>query len=81
MIFLIVYFIIGFIIGLIQFDKDCKKYKEKYSNLTWQSYCNMQEPYIALSAIIIMWPVILIIYLIYCICIIPINWIKKHNGI
>ena len=87
MIFLkiLVYFIIGFVIGLFTYDYHCKDFNKKNENrqfkLTWDEYAIVEGPGLCMAFAIVLWPILLLVAICYYIFQYLIDCIKKHNGI
>lgn len=83
MVFLIVliYFIIGFIGGLIIYDYHCKDYKKNYKSLTWEYYSSKESIGFIMGFILILWPIVLLIVFCHFIFNYPLSRIRKRNGI
>ena len=82
---ILVYFIIGFIVGLFIYDYHCKDFnkinKNRQVKLTWDEYANKKDPGFSMSFAIILWPMFAIVAICYYAFQYPIDCIKKHNGI
>ena len=80
---LLVYFIIGFIVGLFIYDQYCKDFnkKNKQFKLTWEEYSNKENPGFCMGLAMILWPILLLIIVCYYMFQYPIDCIKKNNGI
>lgn len=87
MVFLIIliYFIIGFVVGLCIYDYYCKDFnkinKNRQYKLTWEEYSRKQGLGICMAFTIVIWPVFVIITICYYMFQYPINCIKERNGI
>ena len=81
----ILYFIIGLIIGLCCYTYECYKYKKKYKNkswkLTWDEYDNKEGVTLNLIICIFLWPLCIIVVLAYLIFVYPTVYIRKYFGI
>lgn len=82
---IVLYFIIGFIIGLCNYTYECYRYKKKYENkswrLTWKEYDDKEDVTIILIICIFLWPVAIIVVLAYLIFVYPTVYIRKYFGI
>lgn len=69
MIWLILHFLIGIILGFIYYAWECYKYKKKYENnpwkLTWDEYSTKEEVGVGCVIAVILWPVCTISILLY----------------
>ena len=85
MIWIILYFLIGPILGFIYYAWKCYKYKNKYKNkswkLTWDEYDNKENVTITLVICIFLWPVLTLTVLAYLIFVCPTVYIRKYFGI
>lgn len=85
MIWIILYFLIGLIIGFCYYIYKCYKYKKKYENkswkLTWDEYDNEEGVTFVLFICIFLWPLYTLDVLIYLIFICPTKCIRKYFGI
>ena len=82
---ILIYFIIGFVIGLFIYDYYCKDFnktnKSSPLKLTWEEYASKKEPGTCLIFSLILWPILLLVAICYYTFQYPINCIKKRNGI
>ena len=82
---IILYFIIGLIIGLCYYTYECYKYKKKYENkswkLTWSEYDNEEGVTLNLIICIFLWPLVIMVALAYLIFVYPTVYIRKYFGI
>lgn len=82
---IVLYFIIGLIIGLCDYTYECYRYKKKYENkswrLTWKEYDDKEDVTIILIICILLWPVAIIAVLAYLIFVYPTVYIRKYFGI
>ena len=82
---LLVYFIIGFVVGLFVYDYHCKDFnkinKNRQFKLTWEEYSNKEGPGFGMALAIVLWPVFVVIAICYYTFQYPIDYIKKRNGI
>ena len=69
MISIILYFLIGLIIGFCYYIYECYKYKKKYENkswkLTWDEYDSKEGVTFSLYVCVFLWPFCIIYVLIY----------------
>lgn len=81
----ILYFIIGLIIGLCDYAYECYRYKKKYENkswkLTWSEYDDKEGVTLTLIICIFLWPLVIIAVLAYLIFVYPTVYIRKYFGI
>ena len=85
MIWIILYFIIGPILGFIYYAWECYRYKKKYENnpwkLTWDEYSTKEEIGIGCAITVILWPACVLSVLL-CIAVSIIGkYIRKYFGI
>ena len=82
---IVLYFIIGLIIGFCCYTYECYKYKKKYKNkswkLTWDEYDNKEGVTLNLIICIFLWPLCIIVVLAYLIFVYPTIYIRKYFGI
>ena len=85
MIWMILHFLIGSILGFIYYAWECYKYKKKYENnpwkLTWDEYSIKEEVGVGCTIIVILWPVCILLVLLYTICSTLSKYIRKYFGI
>ena len=85
MIWIILYFLIGVILGFIYYAWECYRYKKKYKNkswkLTWDEYDNKEDVTIILVVCIFLWPALTLTVLAYLIFVYPTVYIRKYFGI
>lgn len=83
--YILTYFIIGFVAGLFIYDYHCKDFNKKNKTyqvkLTWEEYARREGPGLSMAIAIVLWPVLAIISACYFIFQYPIDYIKKRNGI
>lgn len=83
--YILTYFIIGFIVGLYIYDYHCKDFNKKNKTyqckLTWEEYSNKEGPGACMGFAIVIWPFFLVVAICYYIFQYPIEYIKKRNGI
>ena len=81
----LVYFIIGFIVGLFIYDYHCKDFnkinKNRQYKLTWEEYSRQECPGGIMGCAIVFWPILLLIVICYYIFQYPVDRIKERNGI
>ena len=82
---ILIYFIIGLIVGLFVYDYYCKDFNKKNKNrqlkLTWSEYAHYENPGFSMGLGMIVWPVLLLIAICYYTFKYPTDCIKKYNGI
>lgn len=82
---IVLYFIIGLIIGFCHYTYECHRYKKKYINksykLTWDEYDNKEGVTFTLVVCIFLWPLVTIAALAYLIFVYPTVYIRKYFGI
>lgn len=82
---IILYFIIGLIIGLCCYTYECYRYKKKYENkswrLTWDEYDDKEGVTLILVTCIFLWPLVILAVLAYLIFVYPTVYIRKYFGI
>lgn len=85
MIWIILYFLIGIILGFTYYAWECYKYKKKYENsswkLTWDEYSIEEEVGVFCVIAIILWPVCILSVLLYIACSTLGKYIRKYFGI
>lgn len=85
MIWIILYFLIGIILGFIYYIWKCHKYKKRYENkswkLTWDEYDNKEGVTFTLYVCIFLWPILTLDVLTYLIFVYPTVYIRKYFGI
>lgn len=83
--YILTYFIIGFVVSLFVYNYYCKDFNKKNKNrqfkITWKEYAHRENPGFSMAVAIILWPVLLLITICYYMFQYPINCIKKNNGI
>ncbi len=82
---ILIYFIIGFVVGLFIYDYYCKDFNKINRNrqykLTWEEYSDKEGPGACMGFAIVIWPFFLVVAICYYIFQYPIDYIKKRNGI
>ena len=82
---IVLYIIIGLIIGFCRYTYDCYRYKKKYENkswkLTWNEYDDKEGVTLTLIICIFLWPLVILIVLVYLIFVYPTVYIRKYFGI
>lgn len=82
---IVLYFIIGLIIGFCCYTYACYEYKKKYENkswkLTWDEYDDKEGVTLNLIICIFLWPLAIIVVLAYLIFVYPTVYIRKYFGI
>lgn len=82
---IVLYFIIGLIIGFCYYTYECYRYKKKYKNtswkLTWDEYDDKEGVTFTLVVCICLWPLVTIAVLAYLIFVYPTVYIRKYFGI
>jgi hypothetical protein len=82
---IILYIIIGLIIGLCYYVYKCHKYKKKYKTKslkpTWDEYDDNEGISITLVICIFTWPLAILAVLTYFIFVYPTVYIRKYFGI
>ena len=82
---IVLYFIIGLIIGFGYYIYECHRYKKKYENtswkLTWDEYDDKERVTFTLVVCIALWPLVTIAVLAYLIFVYPTVYIRKYFGI
>lgn len=82
---IVLYFIIGIILGFIYYAWECYKYKKKYENtswkLTWDEYSTKEEVGVGCVITVILWPVGILSVLLYITISILGKYIRKCFGI
>lgn len=82
---IVLYFIIGIILGFIYYAWECYKYKKKYENtswkLTWDEYSIKEEVGVGCVIAVILWPVGILSVLLYITISILGKYIRKYFGI
>lgn len=85
MIWMILYFLIGSILGLTYYAWECHKYKKKYENsswkLTWEEYSIKEEVGLGCAIIVISWPACILVVSLYTACSTLGKYIRKYFGI
>lgn len=85
MVWLILHFLIGIILGFIYYAWECYKYKKKYENkswnLTWDEYSNKEEVVIGCVMTIFFWPVCIFLMSLYTAFSTIGKYIRKYFGI
>lgn len=85
MIWIILYFIVGAILGFIYYAWECYRYKKKYENkswkLTWDEYSIKEEVGVGCVVIVILWPACIITALLYITFSTLGKYIRKYFGI
>ena len=85
MIWIILYFIIGPILGFIYYAWECYRYKKKYENkpwkLTWDEYSTKEEVGVGCVVIVILWPACILTVLLYITFSTLGKYIRKYFGI
>lgn len=85
MIWLILYSLMGIILGFIYYAWECYKYKKKYENkswkLTWDEYSIKEEIGIGCAIIVILWPACILVVSLYTACSTLGKYIRKYFGI
>ena len=81
----LIYFIIGFVVGLFVYDYYCRDFNKKNKNrqfkLTWSEYARNENPGFSMAIAMCLWPILLLIAVCYYMFQYPINCIKKRYGI
>lgn len=82
---IVLYFIIGSIIGFCDYAYECHRYKKKYESkswkLTWSEYDDKEGVTLTLIICIFLWPLVIITVLAYLIFVYPTVYIRKYFGI
>lgn len=81
MIWILTYFIIGFVVALIAYDYHCKDCKKNYPNFTWEQYSKYENPILASWICAMFWPGVIICTIVCYISEIPFKYIRKRNGL
>ena len=85
MIWMILYFLIGSILGAIYYARECYKYRKKYENnswkLTWEEYSTKEEVGIGCVITVTLWPICALSVLLYITCLTLGKYIRKYFGI
>lgn len=85
MIGLILYFVIGAILGFSYYAWECYKYKKKYEDmswkLTWDEYSTKEEVGMGCIFALFLWPFCILAMLLWLSCTIPAKYIRKYFGI
>ena len=85
MIWMILYFLIGIILGFIYYAWECYEYKKKYENnpwkLTWDEYSTKEEVSVCCVVAVILWPVCILSVIIICSFSTLSEYIRKYFGI
>lgn len=85
MIWIILYFLTGTILGFIYYAWECYKYKKKYENkswkLTWDEYSIKEEVGVGCVITVILWPACIISVLLYTAFSTLGKYIRKYFGI
>lgn len=77
MIGLILYFLIGYIVGLAFYAYSCRDYKKHNQYLTWDQYNDKYGITFALFIVILAWPIVVIML----VAVFPAEYIRKYFGI
>lgn len=80
MIGLILYFLIGYGLGLAYYAYECKRFKQK-GYWCWETYNDKEGVTFMFFLFVLVWPLLLICLLLYLIVAYPTGYIKKHYGI
>lgn len=85
MVWLILHFLIGIILGFIYYAWECYKYKKKYENkswkLTWDEYSIKEEVTTGCAITVFFWPVCIVSVLLYTAFSTLGKYIRKYFGI
>lgn len=82
---IVLYFLIGSILGFIYYAWECYRYKNKYENnswkLTWEEYSIKEEVDVGCVIAIILWPIGVLSILLYITFSTLGKYIRKYFGI
>ena len=85
MIWIILYFLIGTIPGVIYYAWECYRYEKKYENnpwkLTWDEYSIKEEIGVVCVVTVILRPICILSVLLYLTCLTLGKYIRRYFGI